>query len=113
MAGYCDPPLDKQKRFSKDYQPPNESKRKPKKKTIIKRLVEEHLEEMIMAAIEQGKKGNVLALEKLLDRAYGKVTQNTVNKNVNMNIEKLDDGNLDESIDKLLELRTHDETTED
>lgn len=74
MSGNCDPPKDT--RFSSTNQPPNENKRGPKKKSIIKKMIMQEIEPMLRACIQRVKEtGDTTALDKLLDRAVGKVEQ--------------------------------------
>lgn len=61
------------KQFSKDYQPPNESKRKPKWKTRLKEMLSENYDEISKAIIEKCKEGDIRHIEFLRDWLYGKV----------------------------------------
>jgi hypothetical protein len=62
------------KRFSSEYQPPNESKRVPKWRHQMKKAFLAEFESMYKACVKEVKEtGNYNALDKMLDRLYGKV----------------------------------------
>ena len=58
--------------FSKDNQPPNESKRVPKWKTRIKKALKENMDDVIEAQVEQWKKGDLRHLQFIKEWLYGK-----------------------------------------
>jgi len=96
----------KEHRFSSVNQPDPSKKRVPKMKTRLKRYIEANLDDMIEAMIKEAKEGNVTAFDKILDRAYGKVTDKIEHSG---GIEqRLNSDQVKEEIDKLLELRERD-----
>lgn len=63
------------KKFSKDYQPPNENKRVPKWRYQMKKMFLEQFKEMYGQCVERIKEtGDFSLLDKMIDRLYGKVT---------------------------------------
>lgn len=57
----------------------------PDLKDLIEELGDDGMKAVIEALHKQAKKGNVKAIETLLDRYYGKVKQEVDNKNTNIN----------------------------
>ena len=110
-VGPGNPP--KEHRFSKENQPPNENKRVPKMKTRLKKYVEEHLDEMIEAIIDQAKKGNVTAFDKLLDRVYGRVTEKIESTNKNYNIDNMSEEDINKELERLEKLEKQNDTKAD
>jgi predicted ArsR family transcriptional regulator len=77
-------------------------------KHLMRKKIEHDLDEMIGAVMKKVKEtGDATALDKLLDRAYGKVPIENRNKNMNMN---LTEKQIQEEIDKLKELEKLDES---
>lgn len=62
----------------------------PDLKELIEDLGSEGMEVVIQALFTQAKKGNVKAIQELLDRYYGKVKQENTNINLNTEVTKED-----------------------
>jgi hypothetical protein len=106
MAGYKDPP--KEHRFSKDNQPPNENKRVPKWRKRLREFVENELDEMVIAQVEQAKKGNVMAFKELLDRTYGKDPDKVINMNKEVN--DMTEDEINKELERLEKLEKQNDT---